>query len=114
MESAPQAGQALAVKFQFGKGLVYHSVITHLISKVGSQGGTNFQTLADMLPIPSNEIAKNIIKELQEMKTPLKTLSAFNTALSCGYSTCINLSKSFEMTFDCLFTMILTHSSNKN
>jgi hypothetical protein len=44
-EAQPDAGRPLAAKFYYGAGEVFHSLTSHLTSKVGEQGGTSFQSL---------------------------------------------------------------------
>ena len=113
-ETAPQSGQALVVTFQFGSGKahgrVIHSTTSHLVSKIGAQGGTSFQPLADMLPAQSKTLAEKNIATLTQLPTPPQTtITAWNAALNCGFSPSINIALSYYPFLDSLFSMIMSH-----
>lgn len=113
-ETAPQSGQALIVTFQFGRGKargrVIHSTASHLVSKIGAQGGTSFQPLTDMLPAQSKALAEKCITTLTQLPTPPQTtITAWNTALKCGFSPSINIALSYYPFLDSLFSMIMSH-----
>lgn len=110
-ETAPQAGQPLLVKFQAGRGkkrgTVYHSLTTHIVAKVGAQGGTSFQPLPDLLPAHSKALAEKCIEDLEKMPTPpTTTITAWKTALKCGFPTCINIALSYYPFLDSLFSVL--------
>ena len=110
-ETAPQAGQALLVKFQAGRGkkrgTVYHSLTSHIVSKVGTQGGTSFQPLPDLLPAHSKALAEKCIEDLEKMpQPPITTITAWKTALKCGFPACINIALSYYPFLDSLFSVL--------
>lgn len=114
-ESAPQAGQPLVVSFQFGqgknRGTVYHSTATHLVAKIGPQGGNSFQPLTDMLPAQSLSLANKCIEDLNKIKpTPHKTIAAWQAAVKCGFPSCINIALSYYPFLDSLFSILIAHS----
>jgi hypothetical protein len=112
-EAAPQSGQPLAVSFH-GKqrrGSVYHSTTTHLVSKIGSQGGTSFQPLADMLPAASKVLAEKCISDLSKLPNPPQaTITAWTAALRCGFASSINIALSYQPFLDSLLLLLIAHA----
>lgn len=114
VETAPQSGQVLCVKFHAGrgkkKGTVYHSLTTHVVAKVGTQGGTSFQPLPDLLPADAKALAQKCILDLEKIPTPpTTTISAWKAALKCGYPNCINIALSYYPFLDSLFSILAHH-----
>jgi hypothetical protein len=115
-ESAPQAGQPIAISFQFGqskaRGTVYHSTTSHIVARIGAQGGTSFQPLTDMLPAQSIALAKKCIEDLNKLRPiPNQTISAWQAALNAGFPACINIALSYYPFLDSLFSLLVTSSS---
>jgi hypothetical protein len=107
-ETAPDSGRPLAAKFQFGKGDVFQLNTTHLASKVGAQGGSNFLGLGDMLDAPSKKLALQTIEEISKAEgKKLNTTSvAWRAAYNSGFFNALNMARSYVLTLDFMFELL--------
>lgn len=111
-ETAPDSGRPLAVKFSPGKGTVFQLNITHVCAKVGSQGGSNFLSLGDMLEGPSKTLALHSLNSVvgqADGKKLTTTAVAWRAAYNSGFFAAINNARSYLLTLDFIFELLRAH-----
>lgn len=112
-EAAPDSGRPLAVKFKHGQGEVFQLNTTHLASKVGAQGGSNFLGLGDMLDAPSKTLALQTLESISkhEGKKLTTTLVAWRAAYNSGFYNSVNTARSYVLTLDFMFELLRKYLS---
>lgn len=107
-EVAPNPNQPLAVQWKAGEGLVFHTLLSHVVAS-NVEIGNDFQGLADMLETPSKSMAESIIKEIESLNPenpPLSTIKSWKAAFACGYYIPVNMAKSMTLPIDFLFELL--------